>query len=148
MATLTATSSPQLTATSITSPKMLLSNTFGAMNEYSGIVVITIGASVDLICNSGGYMRTIGLCNFFTLTNGQWHYGIFEFDVSRYGLQHTPILNWPGSHYSVSHFQEANVDRNWLRFNNTSGLIGIECYFNIRILNSSNYDSTVLTRVK
>ena len=147
MANLIGTSSPQLSATSITSPKMLLSNQYGGMNEYTGVVAVNNGASVDLICNTGGYTRTIGLCNFFNLTTGGWLYGIFEFDVSRYGLQHTPILSSSNS-YSISHFQEGNVDRNWLRFTNTSGMNGLEVYFNIRVLNSTGYESAILTRVK
>ena len=146
MANLIATTSSELTATSITSPKMLMSNTYGAMNEWTGTAAINNNSSVDLICNVSGYARTIGLCNFFNYTTGTWRYGIFEFDVSRYGLQHTSILSYGG--YSVSHYQEANVDRNWLRFTNTSGQNGLTIYFNIRILNSSGYESSILTRVK
>jgi hypothetical protein len=146
MANLIATTSSELTATSITSPKMLMSNSYGAMNEWTGTAAVNNGSSVDLICNTSGYMRTIGLCNFFNFTTGTWRYGIFEFDVSRYGLQHTPILSW--GDYSVSHYQEGNVDRNWLRFTNTSGQNGLTIYFNIRILNSSGYESSILTRVK
>jgi hypothetical protein len=148
MANLIATTSSELTATSITSPKMLLSNSYAAMNEWVGTATINNGSSVDLICNVSGYARTIGLCNFFNYTTGTWHYGIFEFDISRYGLQHTPILNWVSGNYSVAHHQEANVDRNWLRFTNTSGQNGLTVYFNIRILNSSGYESSILTRVK
>jgi hypothetical protein len=147
MANLVASSSSELSATSITSPKMLLSNSFNGMNEYTGVVAINNGASVDLICNTSGYVRTIGLCNFFNLTTGGWLYGIFEFDVSRYGLNHTPILS-SSSSYSVAHFQEGDVNRNWLRFTNTSGMNGLEVYFNIRILNSAGYESSILTRVK
>ena len=146
MANLIGTSSSQLSATSITSPKMLLSNQYGGMNEWTGTAAINNGSSVDLICNVSGYARTIGLCNFFNFTTGTWRYGIFEFDVSRYGLQHTPILSW--GDYSVSHYQECNVDRNWLRFTNTSGQNGLTIYFNIRILNSAGYESSILTRVK
>jgi hypothetical protein len=146
MANLIATTSSELTATSITSPKMLMSNTYGAMNEWTGTAAINNGSSVDLICNVSGYARTIGLCNFFNYTTGSWYYGIFEFDVSRYGLQHTSILS--SGTYSVSHYQEGNVDRNWLRFTNNSGVNGLTVYFNIRILNSSGYESSVLTRVK
>ena len=148
MANLIGTTSSELTATSITSPKMLMSNQFGGMNEWVGSVVINNGSSVDLICNVSGYARTVGLCNFFNFTTGQWNYGIFEFDVSRYGLQHTAILNWGAGNYSVSHYQEGNVDRNWLRFTNTSGQNGLAVYFNIRILNSAGYESSILTRVK
>ena len=146
MANLIGTTSSELGATSITSPKMLMSNSYGAMNEWTGTAVINNESSVDLICNVSGYARTIGLCNFFNFTTGTWRYGIFEFDVSRYGLQHTSILSWGG--YSVSHYQEGNVDRNWLRFTNTSGQNGLTVYFNIRILNSSGYESSILTRVK
>ena len=146
MANLIATTSSELTATSITSPKMLMSNSYGAMNEWTGTSVVNNGSSVDLICNTSGYMRTIGLCNFFNYTTGSWFYGIFEFDISRYGLQHTPILSW--GTYSVSHYQESNVDRNWLRFTNNSGVNGLTIYFNIRILNSAGYESSILTRVK
>lgn len=146
MANLIATTSSELTATSITSPKMLMSNSYGAMNEWTGTAVVNNDSYVDLICNTSGYGRTIGLCNFFNYTTGTWRYGIFEFDVSRYGLQHTSILSYGG--YSVSHYQEANVDRNWLRFTNTSGQNGLTIYFNIRILNSSGYESSILTRVK
>ena len=148
MANLQATSSSELGATTITSPKMLLSNQYGGMNEWVGTVAINNGASVDLICNTSGYARTVGLCNFFNYTTGSWHYGIFEFDISRYGLQHTPILNWASGNYSVSHYQEGNVDRNWLRFTNTSGVNGLTVYFNIRLLNSAGYESSILTRVK
>lgn len=148
MANLQATSSSELTASTITSPKMLLSNQYGGMNEYVGTVAINNGASVDLICNVSGYARTVGLCNFFNYTTGSWFYGIFEFDISRYGLQHTPILSWTSGNYSVSHYQESNVDRNWLRFTNTSGVNGLLLYFNIRILNSAGYESSILTRVK
>lgn len=148
MANLQATSSSELTASTITSPKMLLSNQYGGMNEYVGTVAINNGASVDLICNTSGYTRTVGLCNFFNYTTGSWFYGIFEFDISRYGLQHTPILRWTSDSYSVSHYQESNVDRNWLRFTNTSGVNGLLLYFNIRILNSAGYESSILTRVK
>jgi hypothetical protein len=148
MANLIGTSSSELGASTITSPKMLLSNQYGGMNEWTGTVAINNGSSVDLICNVSGYARTIGLCNFFNYTTGSWFYGIFEFDVSRYGLQHTAILNWASGNYSVAHYQEANVDRNWLRFTNTSGVNGLEVYFNIRLLNSSGYESSILTRVK
>ena len=148
MANLIETSSSELNATSITSPKMLLSNAYGGMNEWAGTVSINNGSSVDLICNTSGYMRTIGLCNFFNYTTGSWFYGIFEFDVSRYGLQHTPILNWASGNYSVSHYQESNVDRNWIRFTNTSGVNGLTVYFNVRLLNSAGYESSILTRVK
>ena len=127
---------------------MLLSNSLGGMNEWTGTAVINNGSSVDLICNVNGYVRTVGLCNFFNFTTGQWNYGIFEFDISRYGLQHTPILSWGSGNYSVSHYQEGNVDRNWLRFTNTSGQNGLTVYFNIRILNSAGYESSILTRVK
>jgi len=65
--------------------------------------------------------------------------------VSRYGIQHTPILSW-GS-YSVSLYQEANVDRNWLRFTNSSGENGT-IRFNIRATNVTGYDSSILTRIK
>jgi hypothetical protein len=148
MANLISTTSSELTATSITTPKLLLSNAYGAMNEWTGTATVNNGASVDLICNGSGYMRTIGLCNFFNYTTGSWFFGIFEFDVSRYGLIHTPILNWTSGNYSVSHYQETNVDRNWLRFTNTSGVNGLTIYFNVRVLNSAGYDSTILTRVK
>jgi hypothetical protein len=146
MANLIATTSSELTATSITSPKMLSSNSYLGMNEWVGSTAINNGSSVDLICNVSGYARTVGLCNFFNFTTGTWRYGIFEFDVSRYGLQHTSIL--ADGAYSVSHYQEANVDRNWLRFTNTSGQNGLTIYFNIRILNSAGYESSILTRVK
>ena len=148
MANLQATSSSQLTATTITSPKMLLSNAYGGMNEYTGTVAINNGASVDLICNVSGYTRTIGLCNFFNYTTGSWFYGIFEFDISRYGMIHTPILSWTSGNYSVAHYQESNVDRNWLRFTNTSGVNGLTVYFSIRLLHSAGYESSILTRVK
>lgn len=146
MANLISTTSGTLGATTITSPKMLLSNAYTATNEFTGYVAINDGASVDLICNTGGYMRMIGLCNFFNYTTGSWRYGIFEFDVSRYGLQHTPILSWGG--YSVSHYQESNVDRNWIRFTNTSGQNGLEVHFNLRVTNVTSYESSILTRIK
>ena len=67
MANLISTTSSELTATSITSPKMLSSNSYLGMNEWVGSVAINNGSSVDLICNVSGYARTIGLCNFFNL---------------------------------------------------------------------------------
>jgi hypothetical protein len=149
MASIQATTSPELSATTITSPKMLLSNTYYSMNEYAGSVALNNGASVNLLCNGGGYMRMIGLCNFFNFTTGTWRYGIFEFDVSRYGLQHTPILAYGGTGtYSISQYQEADVNRNWLVFTNTSGQNAISITFNIRATNVTGYDSSILTRIK
>jgi hypothetical protein len=148
MANLIGTTSSELSATSIQSPKMLMSNTYGAMNEYVGSAACNNGASIDLICNTSGYGRMVGLCNFFNLTTGSWLYGIFEFGISRYGLQHTPIMSWTSGSYSVSHYQEANVDRNWLRFTNTSGVNGLSIQFNLRVTNAAGYDSSILTRIK
>lgn len=151
MATLQNTTSPSLSATdTITSPIMRLDSSSSDMPstiEYAGWIAIANGASVDLICNTSGAQRIVGLCNFFNYSSCSWFYGMFEFDVSNYGIIHTPILS--NMIYKTYHYQEpSNSSRSWLRFANQSGCDGIQFHFNIRLLNTSTYDSSILTRIK
>jgi hypothetical protein len=147
MATLIATTSANLTATTLTSPLMLCGGS-NAFIEYVGSTSINNGVTIDLLRNNSGYSKMIGFCNYTAELSGGRYAGIFTFSISRYGLEGTTsILDNSPNGLSVSYRQESNVDLNWIQFVNNTGQNGT-FYFNIRAGATVGYTSTYLTRVK
>ena len=147
MANLQSTTVPTISATTISSPKLLLNNSLTGMVEYTGYTGISDGASADIFANTGGYAQMAGLCQFFNYSSCAWFYGIFGFSISRYGLSFNNILN--NASYSVAYYQDpGNVDISWLRFTNSSGCNGTEIYFSMYVNNTTSYSSPYLTRIR
>ena len=148
MANLIATTSPELSATSVSSNVTLNNGSF-AMLEYAGSVFISNGGTANLIGNASGYVRMIGITHFMALRSStSWSFGMFSFHTSRYGSAYTNLLESDWGGYSISNFQDPNnVEINYLRFNNTSGDSGT-FYFNILIENTVSVTSSILTRIK
>jgi len=147
MANLQSSTIPTISATTISSPKLLLNNSLTGMNEYRGYVGISNGASADIFANTGGYANMSGLCQFFNYSSCAWFYGIFGFSISRYGLNFNSILN--NTSYSVAYYQDpGNANISWLRFTNSSGCNGLEMHFNLYVTNTSSYSSPYLTRIR
>jgi hypothetical protein len=147
MANLVGTTSPQLIATSISSP---ITNNNGsyAMLEYGGSAFISNGSSVDIITNNSGYARMVGIVHFMAVRSSTaWTFGMFSFTTSRYGTSFNNLLESDWGSYSCTNAQGANVDINSLRFINNSGDNGT-FYFNVLIENTVSHSSPTLTRIK
>lgn len=148
MANLITTTSPELSANSISSPITQNNGTY-AMLEYAGSVFISNGSSADIIGNFSSYVRMIGIGHFMAIRNSSsWTFGMFSFNTSRYGTGYSNLLESDWGGYSISNYQDpGNVDRNYLRFTNSSGDSGT-FYFNLLIENTVTVSSSVLTRIK
>lgn len=148
MANLVATTSPQLTATSISSP-LTFNNGNLPMLEYAGSAFISNNSSVELITNNSGYARMVGIVHFMAVRSASaWTFGMFSFTTSRYGTSFTNLLESDWGSYTCSNFQNpSNVDINSLRFTNNSGDSGT-FYFNVMIENTVSISSPTLTRIK
>jgi hypothetical protein len=147
MANLVATTSPQLIATSISSP-FTINNGNLAMIEYGGSAFISNGSSVDIITNNSGFVRMIGIVHFMAVRNASsWTFGMFSFTTSRYGTSFNNLLQSDWGSYNCTNAQAANVDINSLRFINNSGDSGT-FYFNVLIENTVSHSSSILTRIK
>lgn len=147
MATLVATTSGTVSATSVTSP-IQTNGGSSAMLEYSGAVSMANNASINLITNNSGYARMIGTVYFMAVRNStSWSFGMFSFTTSRYGTGYTNILQSDWGGYSCANVQDANVDINSLQFTNSSGDSGT-FYFNVLIQNTVTTTSSYLTRIK
>lgn len=147
MANLIATTSSQLSASSISSP-ITQNNGNYAMIEYGGSTFISNNSSVDLIRNNSGYVRMIGIVHFMAVRSASsWSFGMFSFTTSRYGTSFTNLLQSDWGGYTCSNFQDSNVDLNSLRFTNNSGDSGT-FYFNVLIENTVSVSSSILTRIK
>ena len=148
MANLTATTSPELSASSISSPITQNNGNF-AMLEYAGSVFISNGSSADIIGNFSSYVRMIGIGHFMAVRSStSWSFGMFSFNTSRYGTGYSNLLESDWGGYSISNYQDpGNVDRNYLRFTNSSGDSGT-FYFNLLIENTVTVSSSILTRIK
>ena len=148
MANLQSTTSPEISATNISSPRAYNTGSM-AMLEYTGSSSIALNGTVDLITNNSGYLRSTGVCYFVCVpTSGSNSYGYFSFTVSRYGVTSTNLLSTSGwGSYSVENYQDpGNVDINSLRFRNTytAGTF----YFAVVVQNQPTFTSSVLTRIK
>jgi hypothetical protein len=147
MANLIATTSPQLTATSISSP-ITTNNGSYPMLEYAGSAFLSNNSSVDIIRNNSGYARMIGIVHFMAVrSSSSWTFGMFSFTTSRYGTSFNNLLQSDWGSYTCSNFQDSNVDLNSLRFTNNSGDSGT-FYFNVLIENTVSASSSTLTRIK
>lgn len=147
MANLIATSSGTLSATTLSSPKMLCGGS-NAFIEYVGSISINNGVTIDLLRNDSGYGKMIGFCNYTAELSGGRYSGIFTFSISRYGLEGVNgILNNAPNGLSVSYRQESDPQLNWIQFTNNSGQNGT-FYFNIRSGATVGFTSSYLTRVK
>ena len=147
MANLLATTSPQLTATSIVSPNTTNNGNL-SMIEYSGSVFISNGSSADIITNNSGYARMVGIVHFMAVRNASsWTFGMFSFTTSRYGTSFNNLLQSDWGSYSCTNAQAANVDINSLRFINNSGDSGT-FYFNVLLEHTVSHSSSALTRIK
>jgi hypothetical protein len=124
MATLLASSvNGTLTATtSITSPKLLQTQSSQSFKEYIGTVSIPSSANnstnyADIFGNHGGYERMMGYVS-WTVYQSQIHTGSFVFQLSRYGLSTYNLAN--GGYWSVSR-HDLTADHCYIRFTNTVG---------------------------
>lgn len=147
MANLIATTSPQLLATSISSP---ITNNNGsyAMLEYGGSSFMSNNSSVNIITNNSGYARMVGIVHFMAVRSStSWSFGMFSFTTSRYGTSFTNLLQSDWGSYTCSNSQEANVDINSLQFTNNSGDSGT-FYFNVMVENTVSISSPILNRIK
>jgi hypothetical protein len=148
MANLISTSSPELSATSISSP-ITQNNGTNPMIEYAGSVFISNGGTANLIANTSGYVRMVGIGHFMAVrTSTSWSFGMFSFHTSRYGTSYSNLLESDWGGYSCSNYQDPNnVEINYLRFTNSSGDSGT-FYFNILFENTVSVSSSILTRIK
>jgi hypothetical protein len=148
MATLVATTSGTLSATSVTSP-IQTNGGSSAILEYSGAVSMANNASINLITNNSGYARMIGTVYFMAVRNStSWSFGMFSFTTSRYGTSYSNILQSDWGGYSCANVQDgADVNINSLQFTNSSGDSGT-FYFNVLIESTVTTTSSYLTRIK
>jgi hypothetical protein len=147
MANLVATTSGTVSATTLTSPKMLCGGA-NAFIEYVGSISINNGVTIDLLRNDSGYGKMIGFCNYTAELSGGRYSGIFTFSISRYELEGVnSILNNTPNGLSTSYRQESDPQLNWIQFTNNTGQNGT-FYFNIRSGATVGFTSTYLTRVK
>jgi hypothetical protein len=148
MATLIGTTSPTISATQITSPLTFM-DTGNGMIEFRGSTFLSNGGTADIITNSSGYSRMVGL-GYFTgiMSASSWTFGHFTFQCSRYETSYTNILQSDWGGYSIANYQNpGNVDINSVRFTNSSGDSGT-FYFTILIQNHVGGTSSITTRIK
>lgn len=146
MANLIATTSPDLTAVSVTSPLTFNQGSY-AMIEWAGSSYISNGGYADVICNASNYVRMFGTCYFMAIRGSSaWTFGMFSFSISLYGLSYSTQLQSDWGSFSLSHYNES-FNNNWLRLTNTSGDDGT-FYFNVLIQNVPGSTSNILTRIK
>jgi hypothetical protein len=124
MATLLASSvNGTLTATtSISSPKLLQTNSTQSFKEYIGSASIPSSVNnatnyVDLFANTASYERMLGYVS-WTVYQSQIHTGSFIFQLSEYGLSTYNLASGP--YWSVSR-HSPTFGTNYLRFTNTVG---------------------------
>lgn len=148
MANLVSTTCTTLSSTVVTSPLTYIT-VGGSQKEFSGAIVIANGATSDIITNESGYVRMVGTVHFLGIMNTMsWMFGIFDFEVSRYGATSSSILTSDWGSFSTSHYQNpSNAEINSLRFQNTSGSAGT-FYFTVLTTNFASPTSSVLTRIK
>ena len=148
MATLIGTASTTVSATQITSPLTLMS-TGNGMIEFRGSTFLSNGGTADIITNSSGYSRMVGL-GYFTgiMSASSWTFGHFTFQCSRYETSYTNLLQSDWSGYSIANYQDpGNVSINSARFTNSSGDSGT-FYFTLLIQNHVGGTSPITTRIK
>jgi hypothetical protein len=148
MALLTSISVPTISASSITSPITFM-ETGNAMVEYTGVVLINNGSSVDIITNLSGYSRMVGFGYFTGIMAASSHtFGHFSFQCSRYETSYTALLGSDWGGYSISNYQDPNnVDSNSVRFTNSAGDNGT-FYFTFLVQKHVSITSNYLTRIK
>ena len=148
MATLIGTTSTTVSATQITSPLTFIS-TGNGMIEFSGSVFLSNVGTADIITNSSGYSRMVGLGYFTAIrTSTSWSFGHFTFQCSRYETTYTNLLQSDWGGYSIANYQDpGNVSINSARFTNSSGDSGT-FYFTLLIQNHVGGTSPVTTRIK
>jgi hypothetical protein len=124
MATLLASSvNGTLTATtSITSPKLLQTNSSQSFKEYTGSASIPSSVNsatnyVDLFGNTGSYERMLGYVS-WTVYQSQIHTGSFIFQLSEYGLNTYNLASGP--YWSVARHNPV-FGTNYIRLTNTVG---------------------------
>jgi hypothetical protein len=145
MANLVDTSLTTLSASNISSPKILNTSSH-AIKEYVGSIYLTNNQSVDLFGNADTWVRLPGMCNFYgEMVSMAWTFGIFDFNISYYGLVQNVIMNSDVGAYTLAHYSESSAN-NYLRFTNTAGQAGT-FYFSITTPGFSTI-LTPLTRIK
>lgn len=107
---------------SISSPKLLQTNSTQSFKEYIGTVSIPSSYNnptnyADIFGNHGGYERMMGYVS-WTVYQSQIHTGSFVFQLSRYGLSTFNLQN--SGYWSVSMYAQT-ADQNYIRFTNTVG---------------------------
>ncbi len=148
MANLIGTTSPTISATQITSPLTFM-NTGNGMIEFRGSTFLSNGGTADIITNSSGYSRMVGL-GYFTgiMSASSWTFGHFTFQCSRYETSYTNILQSDWGGYSIANYQDpGNVNVNSVRFTNSSGDSGT-FHFTLLIQNHVSSTSSITTRIK
>ena len=148
MATLIGTTSTTVSATQITSPLTFM-NTGNGMIEFRGSTFLSNGGTADIITNSSGYSRMVGL-GYFTgiMSASSWTFGHFTFQCSRYETSYANILQSDWGGYSIANYQDpGNVNVNSVRFTNSSGDSGT-FHFTLLIQNHVGGTSSITTRIK
>jgi hypothetical protein len=148
MANLIGTTSPTISATQITSPLTFM-NTGNGMIEFRGSTFLSNGGTADIITNSSGYSRMVGL-GYFTgiMSASSWTFGHFTFQCSRYETSYANILQSDWGGYSIANYQDpGNVNINSVRFTNSSGDSGT-FHFTLLIQNHVGGTSSITTRIK
>jgi hypothetical protein len=119
------------------------------MIEFRGSTFLSNGGTADIITNSSGYSRMVGL-GYFTgiMSASSWTFGHFTFQCSRYETTYTNLLQSDWGGYSIANYQDpGNVSINSARFTNSSGDSGT-FYFTLLIQNHVGGTSPITTRIK
>ena len=147
MANLGATTAPSLSATSVSAPQTI-ANVGLAMSEYIGQYYLANNQAIDVIGHNSNYARMPGTCHFFaeSTSMSNW-FGMFDFQISLYGLVYTPIIISDWGSYTVAAYSES-FSNNYVRFTNTSGYPAT-FYFSFVVLNMATIvNSMPLTKIK
>lgn len=148
MAILISTTAPTVSASTILSPLTFM-QTGNGMIEFRGSTFLSNGGTADIITNTSGYSRMVGL-GYFTgiMSATSWTFGHFTFQCSRYETTYINLLQSDWGGYSIANFQDpGNVNVNSARFTNSSGDSGT-FYFTLLIQNHVGGTSPVTTRIK
>lgn len=148
MANLVSTTCTSLTSNVISAPLAFITSD-GSQKEFSGMVSLSNGGSADIITNEGGYILMNGTVHFYGMMDGMaWTFGIFDFQLSRYGIGQSNILVSDWGSFALSHYQNpSNVNINSLRFTNNNGFGG-DFYFAVVTNQFTTVSSSALTRIK
>lgn len=148
MAVLIGTTAPTISATTISSPLTFM-ETGNGMIEFRGSVFLSNGGTADIITNTSGYSRMVGLGYFTGIMSASSHtFGHFTFQCSRYETTYTNLLQSDWGGYSIANYQEPGyVHVNSARFTNSSG-DGGTFYFTILIQNHVGGTSPITSRIK